>query len=81
VKKIDLSNPKNVKFDDLIKLCEHYFGKARNNGSSHYFFKTPWTGKPLINLQRDKNNKKMAKPFQVKQVKEAIDKLLGEEND
>ena len=47
-----LSNPENVKFDYLIKLCTNYFGSPRINGS-HHIFKTPWQGDPRINIQRD----------------------------
>lgn len=62
----------NVSFSDLLKICEHYFGAARTGqGGSHTVFKTPWQGNPRINIQ-DKNGK--AKPYQVKQVIEAIDK-------
>ena len=75
MKEIDFSNPQNVKFKDLLKFCEEHFGKPRIKGDHHYF-KTPWKGKPLINLQPDK---KMAKPYQVKQVEEAYKKLLGED--
>jgi hypothetical protein len=35
-------------------------------------FKTPWIGDPRINLQKDG---KMAKPYQVREVKKAIEKL------
>jgi hypothetical protein len=37
-------------------------------------FKTPWPGDPRFNIQ-DANGK--AKPYQVKQVLKAIDKLEG----
>ena len=66
-----LSNPKNVKFDDLINLCTQYFGSPRIKGS-HNIFKTPWKGDPRINIQKDG---KMAKPYQVKLVVKALQKL------
>lgn len=66
-----LANPKNVKFKDLLNICIEYFGEPRISGSRH-IFKIPWAGNPRINLQRDG---KMAKPYQVKQVIEAIKKL------
>jgi hypothetical protein len=66
-----LDNVKGVSFGDLISLCQHYFGEPRIAGS-HHIFKTPWQGNPRINLQRDG---KMAKPYQVAQVKKAIEKL------
>jgi hypothetical protein len=40
--------------------------------SSHHIFKTPWKGDPRINIQKDG---KMAKPYQVKLVLKALEKL------
>ncbi len=71
MKKNLLSNPKNVKFDDLLKICCRYFGEPRIKGS-HHIFKTPWQGDPRINIQKDG---KMAKPYQVKIVLAALNKL------
>ena len=65
-------NPKNVRFVDLCKVCENYFGKPRNRGSSHKIYKTPWQGDPRINIQ---NHKGKAKTYQVKQVLLALEKL------
>jgi hypothetical protein len=65
-------NPKNVRFVDLCKVCENYFGKPRNRGSSHKIYKTPWQGDPRINIQ---NYKGKAKAYQVKQVLLALEKL------
>ena len=65
-------NPANVKFTDLCKICEHYFGEARQTGSSHRIYKTPWKGDPRVNIQ---NNKGKAKAYQVKQVLKAIERL------
>ena len=65
-------NPKGVRFNDLQKVCEHYFGKPRHTGSSHCIYKTPWAGDPRINIQ---NFKGKAKPYQVRQVLLAIKKL------
>ena len=66
--------PANVRFGDLKKVCEQYFGKPRQTGTSHAIFKTPWTGDPRINIQDDKGK---AKVYQVRQVLLAIDKLEG----
>lgn len=66
------SNPKNVKFAELCKVCEHYFGKPRQSGSSHRVYKTPWQGDPRVNIQNDKGK---AKAYQVKQVLKAIERL------
>ena len=65
-------NPKNVRFVDLCKVCEHNFGDPRKSGSSHRVYKTPWQGDPRINIQ---NSKGKAKAYQVKQVLLAIEKL------
>ncbi len=68
-------NPKGVRFSDLCKVCDLYFGRARQVGSSHRVYKTPWQGDPRVNIQNDKGK---AKSYQVKQVLKAIEKL--EEN-
>lgn len=67
----ELNNPKNVKFDSLIKICIRYFGNPRIRGS-HHIFKTSWKGDPRINIQK---SGKMAKPYQVKLVLKALQKL------
>ncbi len=64
-------NPRDVRFADLCKICDHYFGEARQKGS-HRIYKTPWQGDPRINIQDD-NGK--AKTYQVRQVLRAIEKL------
>lgn len=66
------AEPANVRFNDLKKVCEAYFGKPRQSGSSHAIFKTPWPGDPRVNIQ---NARGKAKPYQVRQVLLAIDKL------
>jgi len=70
-------NPRGIKFNDLCKVCDFYFGSPRNEGTSHRVYKTPWAGDPRVNIQNDKG---MAKSYQVKQVLKAIDRLLEEEN-
>jgi hypothetical protein len=67
-----IRNPKNVRFADLCRLCEHYFGQPRQSGSSHVIYKTPWMGDPRVNIQ---NERGMTKPYQVKQVLKAIERL------
>jgi hypothetical protein len=68
------ANPANVRFADLQRVCEHYFGAPRQRGTSHVVFKTPWPGDPRVNIQNEKGR---AKPYQVRQVLKAIDKLQG----
>lgn len=65
-------NPQNVNFNDLVKVCDYYFGKPRQQGTSHRVYKTPWQGDPRVNIQ-EKNGK--AKVYQVKQVLMAIVKI------
>ena len=68
-------NPKNVRFNDLLRVCDYYFGAPRQQGGSHRVYKTPWPGDPRINIQNDKGR---AKAYQVKQVLAAIKKLEAE---
>ncbi len=70
--------PNNVRFAELVKVCDFYFGKPRQKGGSHVIYKTPWPGDPRVNIQKDGNK---AKAYQVKQVLLAIDKLRGEANE
>lgn len=65
-------NPRDVRFSDLRKACDHYFGEPRQGGSSHRIYKTPWHGDPRINIHNDKGK---AKAYQVKQVLCAIERL------
>ena len=66
--------PANIRFADLRKVCESFFGEPRQTGGSHMIFKTPWPGDPRVNIQDDGGK---AKPYQVRQVLRAIDKLTG----
>ena len=65
-------NPKGVRFNDLCKVCDQFFGEARQKGSSHRVYRTPWQGDPRVNIQ---NAKGKAKPYQVRQVLQAIQRL------
>ena len=66
------NSPQGVRFNDLVKICDSYFGQPRQSGSSHRVYKMPWSGDPRVNIQNDKGK---AKAYQVKQVLVAIDKL------
>lgn len=66
------ANPRNVRFSTLKKVCDSYFGKPRSSGSSHFVYKTPWSGDPRVNIQ---NKGGYAKPYQVKQVLQAIERI------
>ena len=65
-------NAKGVRFDDLCKVCDHYFGEPRQKSSSHRIYKTPFKDDPRLNIQDDKG---MAKAYQVKQVLRIIERL------
>lgn len=64
--------PAAVRFADLKKVCDAYFGKPCQSGSSHVIYKTPWPGDPRVNIQ---NAKGKAKPYQVRQVISAIEMM------
>jgi hypothetical protein len=57
----------NIEFEDLCNLLKHLGFEMRVKGSHHIFRKEGMIEK--INLQRDDN---MAKPYQVKQVRNII---------
>jgi len=61
-----------IRYNELKKVCQYYFGSPRQSGSSHCIYKTPWPGDPRVNIQ---NHKGKAKPYQVKQVLLAVDKI------
>jgi len=65
-------DPGGVRFADLCKVCDHFFGQARQTSGSHRVYKTPWIGDPRVNIQ---DNKGSAKAYQVKQVLKAIERL------
>jgi hypothetical protein len=69
------TNPKGVRYKDVKKVCVHYFGEPRQDGTSHAVFKMPWAGDPRVNIQSDKG---MAKAYQVRQVLAALTKLKEE---
>jgi hypothetical protein len=65
-------SPAAVRYADLFKVCVSYFGEPRQTGTSHAIFKTPWPGDPRVNIQ---NARGKAKPYQVRQVLLAIDRM------
>ena len=66
-------NPSGIRFPYLAGVCEHFFGAHRQKGTSHLVFRTPWPGKPRVNIQEGRNG--MAKDYQVRQVVKALEKL------
>ena len=75
----DLENPRNIRFRDLLSFCQKHFGAYRVTGD-HHIFKMPWPGDPRINIQPSRNGQ--ALPYQVRQVRKAIEKIkrMGNEN-
>ena len=69
-------NPEGIRFRDLSKVCEAYFGAPRQSSSSHRIYKTPWSGDPRVNIQAHGSE---AKAYQVRQVLRAIDRLERED--
>ncbi|OGV81807.1 MAG: toxin HicA [Lentisphaerae bacterium RIFOXYB12_FULL_65_16] len=67
--------PQGTRFEELCRVCDRFFGLARQCSSSHRVYKTPWQGDPRVNIQ---NAKGMAKAYQVRQVLRAIDRLRNE---
>ena len=65
-------NPQGVRFGDLCRVWDFFFGKARQRGSSHRVYQMSWPGDSRVNIQHDKG---MAKAYQVKQVLEVIERL------
>jgi len=66
------TNPKGVRFADLERVCHSLFGEPRRSSGSHQTYRTPWPGDPRINIQDFHGE---AKPYQVRQVLAAVDKL------
>ena len=67
--------PKGIRFAELCRVCDEFFGSARQRSSSHRIYRTPWHGDPRVNIQ---NAKGMAKAYQVRQVLRAIERLRDE---
>lgn len=67
-------NPQDVSFSDLAHVCDACFGEPRQKGTSHRVYRMPWQGDPRVNIQNDRGK---AKPYQVRQVLKAIDKMKG----
>jgi predicted RNA binding protein YcfA (HicA-like mRNA interferase family) len=67
------NNLSGISFSDLFKLAECYGYELARIKGSHHIYKRP-TAK-LLTLQPDKDGK--AKPYQVKQVLEAIEEITN----
>jgi hypothetical protein len=69
------NNPAGIRFADVCRICDCYFGKARQASGSHRVYKTLWRGDPRVNIQ---NSKGYAKAYQVRQICKAIERLEAE---
>jgi hypothetical protein len=69
----DMRDGREIRFSDLAKVCDYFFGHPRQRGTSHHVYRTPWPGDPRVNIQNDKGK---AKQYQVRQVLKAITRLL-----
>jgi hypothetical protein len=69
------ANPAGIRYSKLCSLCDYFFGPARQKGSSHRVYKTPWQGDPRVNIQ---NRDGFAKAYQVRQVLKAIERIKSE---
>lgn len=74
---LHLQQGKTIRFAKLVRICTKWFGEPRVKGS-HHVFKTPWKGDPRVNLQKAGMD---AKPYQVKQVIAALERLSGGNED
>jgi hypothetical protein len=70
-------NPSGIRFRDLCRVCDKFFGTARQRSTSHRVYRTPWQGDPRVNIQ---NAKGMAKAYQIRQVLRAIERLTDEDS-
>lgn len=69
--------PRNVKLSDLIKFTKAvgFVEKKRTGGSHNYIFVLPgYTPAEMMNYQKPKGKKNMAKDYQVKQFLGVLDK-------
>ena len=70
-------NPSDVAWADLVAVCDLCFGKPRRRKGSHLIYETPWMDHPVLVLQSRKGR---AKPYQVRQVLQAIDVMEGQDD-
>ena len=69
------ANPRGIRYSELVKICDRFFGEPRQSGSSHRVYRTPWPGNPRVNIQNDKG---MAKAYQVRQVIQDLERLRND---
>ena len=72
------TDPRGVRFADLCRVGDFYFGAPRQQGTSHRVYRTLWPGDPRVNIQIDRGK---AKAYQVRQVLRAVTRVLEEGHD
>lgn len=65
-------NPGGIRFKELARVCDEYFGRPRKARGGHRIYRVPWPGNPRVNIQNDQG---MAKAYQVRQVLKAIGRV------
>jgi hypothetical protein len=68
------ANPRNNRYDDLAKVCEHYFGPPARAANPTRYSRPPVRA---ILGSTSRSDHGQAKAYQVRQVLAAIDKLEG----
>ena len=66
------ASPTNIRFAEACKVADHFFGPARQTGTIHRIWRTPWQGDPRVNMQNDHGK---AKACQVRRLVDAIERL------
>lgn len=62
------ASDKNINFDEIVMVLNHFNFELRIKGSHHIFYRNDVEN--IINIQPANNGK--AKPYQVKQVRDII---------
>ncbi len=65
-------NPQGVSWAELVGVCDALLGKPARITGSHRIYDVRWTASRLLVLQPRGSS---AKPYQVRQVLQAIDEL------
>lgn len=70
------NNPRDVRWNDLVKVCDYYFGEPKKKGS-HRSYRIPWPEGPHVILTHTSD--KDAALYQVTRALKAIKKLKEEQ--
>lgn len=64
------TNPENLRFEELCKLCRFFGMKYRKKGGSHKIYKRKKPPMFTLSIQDDNG---MAKPYQVQQLLDKVE--------